>query len=171
MPLHHAAIVSLDEEPRDPVTNRARIARRRALTRRDFVRLLAAGTSATALGLAGLFSRSSVAVASSESGNAQTGCAGIHGGDYDDTSASHGCCVCGSNISTYYCHSGGWHRHDTVSGSGYSTTHYLRNSSCNGRNNWTWVKGSTTWRCADGWYRVTTPLGYSDHDSVCPSVV
>lgn len=171
MSLDPAQIIDLTVEPAQAVINRERLALQRSLTRREFARLLGSGVAALVVGLTTLFSRSERALATSESGNAQSGCAGISGGDYDDTSASHGCCICGSDISSYYCHTGGWHRHDTVSGSGYSTTHYLRPTSCNGKNNWTWNKSGTTWRCADGWYRVTTQFGFSDHDSVCPSTV
>lgn len=146
-----------------------------AMDRRGFVRLFATSAMAFSLGLLGLLPPARRALASSESNNAQTGCSGIMGGDYNDQSASHGCCLCGSNVSSGHCHSGSpgkWHRHDSLTGSGYTIQYFLRPTSCNGKNNWTWPKSGQTWRCADGWYRIWVPgYPYSDHLTVCPSTI
>lgn len=81
-----------------------------------------------------------------------------------------GCCQCGSAVSSSFCASDHWHRHDIiVYPSGRRVEYHLRDKSCVDRNAWHWVLSDQKWRCSDGkYYVVENGVSNGPYRSVCP---
>ena len=97
-----------------------------------------------------------------------------------------GCCACGSIVSSGYCGSDDWHKHHPeFPNSDLKIVYDLRLQSC-GRgeddpeqrlHGWEWKRGSTIWRCSDGWRKTCVRNSSGDWEcsnnsrTVCPATV
>jgi hypothetical protein len=137
----------------------------RRFDRREFTQMVMAAGMAAGITVLGWIPQPRPASAGHTTYSIHSNCAGINYGSY---AGSTGCCSCGSQVHSAYCAGNNWHRHDTVSGSGYSITYSIRTASCDGRNAWRWTRSGNQWRCSDGRARTTTPSGSSTTNTVCP---
>lgn len=146
---------------------------RSAMARRSFLRVLTVTGTAAGLGLLRVLPPMRAAYAAHVTYTIHSNCATI---SYAGTPSCQGCCTCGSSVSSGYCASNNWHRHDVECGSGYCVDYGIRTISCSGRNAWEWTLGSCCssrvnrkYRCSDGMYRVDGGGGWGPwNSSVCP---
>lgn len=146
---------------------------RHIVPRRTVLRVLTVTGTAAGLGLLRALPPMRAAHAAHTTYTIHSNCATIN---YAGTPSCQGCCSCGSSVSSGYCASNNWHRHDSVCGSGFCSQYDIRFTSCSGRNAWEWTLGSCCssrqnrkYRCSDGMYRVDGGGGWGPwNNSVCP---
>lgn len=137
--------------------------------RRHFLKLIMAAGTGAGMAIIGWLPPTRHARASHSPYTVQETCSNV---SYASTGSCTGCSRCCSDVSSTYCGSDNWHRHDAVSIGGDTVDYRLRMTSCNGNNAWKWTvsdccsgRKNRRYRCSDGQKSIN---GGAWVDTVCP---